>query len=303
MPDSQIQCSIDGLPFTPLHLAGHLHAPRGGRPRLPGPGDRRRSGIPQLVPTLYEWEVILPPDVDAARHHDHQAARRPLTGQLHQLLRVHRQRRPDRTRSSWSSSARSTAGRSSPATTPEEVEVLTAGAHTLEVRAVDETGNADPTPAVRDLDRRRHLGARHLDRLRARTPRPPRRRATFEFTGEEETGDAGVRVRVRARQRRVRRLLRAAVHGHRPDRRPARHVRARQGPGRQRRPDAGLLRVAGHRAGRHDAARHVHRLRPGRGRRSGPDVLFGFLSNEPVEEFECSLDGGAVRGLRGPCTS
>ena len=32
---------------------------------------------------------------------------------------------------------------------------------------------------------------------------------------------------------------------------------------------------------------------------SGPDVLFSFLATEPVEEFECSLDNAAVRGLRG----
>ena len=36
---------------------------------------------------------------------------------------------------------------------------------------------------------------------------------------------------------------------------------------------------------------------------SGPDVLFAFLSTEPVEEFECSLDNASVRGLRGACTS
>ena len=51
-------------------------------------------GLPPLVPTLYEWEVILPPDDDAARHDDHA---RPAGDhrELHQLARDHRPRRPD----------------------------------------------------------------------------------------------------------------------------------------------------------------------------------------------------------------
>ena len=106
--------------------------------------------------------------------------------------------------------------------------------------------NADPTPAVSNFTRRRRVGARHLDRLR---PRLRDHGDDGDVHVHRRGGDrrARVRVRVHARRHRVRAVLRAAVHDHRPDRRPARAVRARQGPGRQRRPDAGLLRVAGDR--------------------------------------------------------
>ena len=116
LTNSLITCSLDGLPFAPCTSPGHLHAPRGGRPRLPGPGDgavRLQHGHALAV------RVGGHPAArhDRSRHDDHQGPRRDHR-QLHLQLRVHRLRRPDRTSSSSTSSARSTAARSRAARFP-----------------------------------------------------------------------------------------------------------------------------------------------------------------------------------------
>ena len=161
-------------------------------------------------------------------------------------------------------------------------------------------GNVDPTPARPQLHGRRRVGARHVDRLRPELRDRRRRRATFTFTGEEETGEAGLRVRVRARRRRLRAAAPSAVHGHRPDRRPARDVRARQDPDGNVDPTPDFYEWLVTRAGRHDAARHVDRRRPGRGSavRPGRAVRLPQPTSR-VEEFECSLDGGPFEGCEG----
>ena len=72
---------------------------------------------------------------------------------------------------------------------PEEVEVLTRGAHRVEVRAVDETGNADPTPARRDFT---VVDISPPDTSIDSGPNSETNStsATFTYTGEEETGEA-----------------------------------------------------------------------------------------------------------------
>ena len=214
------------------------------------------------------------------------------------MLRVHRHRRPDaRARARVRVLARRRR-RSSGCETPEEVEVLTAGEHTLR-----------GARGRRGRQRRPDAGDPRPGRS-STCPRPTPRStsgpdsetdetsATFEFTGEEElTGDAGLRVRVLARQRRLRRLHLAA-HGHRPRRRPARVPGPRRGPRRHRRPDPGLLRVADHRPGRHHAARHVHRRRAAaRQLRPGRDLR--LRQQRAGRGVRVLARRRAVRGLRG----
>ena len=182
-----IQCSIDGLPFTactsPVTYT-HLEA-----------GDHEfmvqaigADGQIQLVPTLYEWEVILPPDTTPPDT-TITRGRAGADGELHHCFEFTGIDDQTARRSSSTSSARSTAGRSRAASSPEEVEVLTAGEHTFAVRAIDEAGNVDPTPATRtwtvvDLsapDTSIELGPDSETEATS---------ATFEFTGEEElTGE------------------------------------------------------------------------------------------------------------------
>ena len=101
---------------------------------------------------------------------------------------------------------------------PEEVEVSTRGAHRVEVRAVDETGNADPTPAFRDftvVD----ISAPDTSIDSGPNSETDATSATFTYSGEEETGEAVFEFECALDDARLRRLLRAAAHGHRP--RPA----------------------------------------------------------------------------------
>ena len=179
---------------------------------------------------------------------------------------------------------------------PEEVEVLTDGPHTLAVRAVDETGNADPTPATAQLDRRRPVARptpRSSSAPRRRRPRRPRDLRVHRRGGADRRGR--VRVRVLARQRRRSWPCTSPTPVHRPV--GGTHlfqVRAVDRAGIQR-PQPRLLRLDGHRT-------RPTRPRPTRssprtpGLNSGPDVIFGFNADEPVEEFECQLDNGPWEG-------
>ena len=70
MPDAQIQCSLDGLPWEPCGTTvTYTHLEEGDHDFQVQA--MSAFGLPPLVPTLYEWEVVLPPDVTPPEHDDH----------------------------------------------------------------------------------------------------------------------------------------------------------------------------------------------------------------------------------------
>src|SRR5919106_754288 len=187
MPDSQIQCSIDGLPFTqctsPVTYT-HLEA---------GDHDFQAQamsafGIPPLLPTLYEWEVVLPPDVTPPNT---TITKGPpaVTGSFINWLEF--TGFDDQTHElELDFECRVDGGVWESCSVPEEVEVLTRGDHRVEVRAIDETGNVDPTPAFRDF-RVVDLSVPDTSIDTGPNSETTETSATFTYTGEEElTGEA-----------------------------------------------------------------------------------------------------------------
>ena len=144
-------------------------------------------GLPPLVPTLYEWEVVLPPDVTPP---DTTITRGPppatasfvnwleMTGTDDQTAELEMEFECRVDNGPWES-----------CDAPEEIEVLTRGQHRVEVRAVDETGNVDPTPAFRNftvID----ISAPDTSIDSGPNSETGATSATFTYSGEEETGEA-----------------------------------------------------------------------------------------------------------------
>ena len=75
-------------------------------------------------------------------------------------------------------------------TTPQAYSGLADGSHTFEVRAIDQAGNVDATPASLHLDDRHHR-ADHLDRLGPAGSERISASASFTFSGTD-TGGSGV---------------------------------------------------------------------------------------------------------------
>ena len=126
---------------------------------------------------------------------------------------------------------------------------LTPGQHTLRVRAVDEGGFFDPTPATLVVDD--HPAARHRDRERAGA-RHHRRERDLHVHREQRRLD----LRVLAQQRPGVRDLRLGHHLPRPRAGPLRLPRPLRHERRHRRPEPGDPRLEGSRAGRDGGARH-----------------------------------------------
>ena len=189
-----------------LHLAGHLHPPRGGRPRVPGPGRSARRPDPAGADAL---RVGGHPRHrhDAARHHHHQGRAGP-DGELHLNCSSSpaSTTRPPRSRST--SSARSTAWTFDGCDVarrnrgPDRRRAHPRGARRRPGR------QRRPDARRRTRGRRRHLRARHLHRARARSPRPRTPARPSSSSARTTSRDAGDRLRVLARQRRVRRPAR-----------------------------------------------------------------------------------------------
>lgn len=291
IPGSLVLCSIDGLPFAPctspvtytfLEEGGHAFMVQAIGP----------DGQMQIVPSLYEWEIILGADTTPPETAITLGAPALTVNYINwfEFNGSDDQTHPLELGFECSLDGGPFVG----CETPEEIEVLTAGPHTLAVRALDLAGNADPTPAthawtVVDMsapDTSIELGP---DSETTSTS------AIFEFIGEEAlTGEpvfefecsldnadfapcvtphevtglaAGPHVfQVRAKD------LSGVV-----DPTPDFYEWLIIGPVDTTPPDTFI--VAGPPPDN-----------------SGPDVIFGFTSNEPVEAFECSLDGGPFEG-------
>ena len=118
---------------------------------------------------------------------------------------------------------RSTACSLGTCSTLETIEVDSAGEHLLQVRAIDEAGQVDPTPAERRVHDRRPQRARHGDRVRTRQPDDGPHRHVHVPRRDRAARPAGRDVRVRPRRRRLR-AMHIAAHG---DDRRARRRRPR----------------------------------------------------------------------------
>ena len=292
MPDAQIQCSLDGLPFEPCSgTVTYTHLEEGDH-------DLQVQalsvfGLPTLTPTLYEWEVILPPDVTPP---DTTITRGPpavtasfinwleMTGfddQTHEL-ELEFDCRLDN--GPWES-----------CDPPEEVEVMTRGAHRIEVRAVDETGNFDPTPAFRDfvvVD----ISAPDTSIDSGPNSETSSTSASFTYSGEEETGEEVFEFECAlddadyvdcSDQPYTVTGLSGGPH--------VMYVRARDPDGNvDPTPDFYEWLVSA--PVDTTPPDTVIFSGPAANSVSGPDVLFAFLSTEPVEEFECSLDNRPYEG-------
>ncbi len=157
--------------------------------------------MPQLIPTIYEWEVVLPPDVTAP---DTTITNGPPPITANTIVLLEMVGHDDQTHElEMEFECRLDNGPWESCDPLEEIEVLTRGPHRIEVRAVDETGNVDPTPAFRDFtlidlsvpDTSIDSGPELRDHLDERDVHVLRR------GGADRRG--GARVRVRARRRRT----------------------------------------------------------------------------------------------------
>jgi hypothetical protein len=287
-PGSLLLCSIDGLPFAPCTSpVTYTHLEEGGQEfqvMAVGP-----DGQMQLVPTLYEWEVVLPPDTTGPETTITRGA--PLLT-VNYISSFEFAGSDDQTHSLDLEFECSLDGAAfEQCETPEEIEVTTAGEHTLLVRAVDLAGNADPTPAVWEwtvVD----MSAPDTSIDSGPADETTETSATFEFSGEEPDGTPVTQFECSLDNAEFAPCtsphtvtgLFAGPHVF--------QARAVDSAGTvDPTPDFYEWLIAGTDVTPPDTF-ILSGPAPGN---SGPDVLFGFTASEPAE-FECSLDGAPFEG-------
>jgi hypothetical protein len=186
MPNSQVQCSLDGLPFEPCGpTVTYTHLEEGDHDlqvQALSP-----FGLPQLIPTLYEWEIILPPDPEDPNTIITKPVP-PITGSYINWLEFTGTDNYTDPLLELEFECSIDGGPFESCESPEEIEVLTAGAHRVEVRAVDEAGRVDQSPAVSEF---RIVDVSVPDTSIDTGPQDETTETTasFTFTGEEETGE------------------------------------------------------------------------------------------------------------------
>jgi parallel beta-helix repeat protein len=285
--DAMATCSIDGLPFTlcTSPVTYTFLEPGGHDFQIQAIG---ADGQLQLVPTLYEWEVILGPDTTPPETTITRGA--PVLTANH-INWFEFSGSDDQTHPlELGFECALDGGPFEQCETPEEVEVLTAGQHTLAVRALDIAGNADPTPAIHTWtvvdfsapDTSIDLGP---DSETTSTS------AIFEFSGFEELTDLPVFN------------FECSLDGAEFSTCTSPYEITGLAPGAHV-----LLVRAVDLAGVVDPSPDFYEwlilsdadvtppdtfiaAGPPVGN-SGPDVVFAFGASEPVAEFECRLDGG-----------
>ena len=159
VPGSMLHCSIDGLPFTMCESPMTYTHLQTGDHKFEVQAFGPLGGVNPYLPTLYEWEVALgldttPPDTQIVKGPPSVSASSVIqlefTGEDDQTLDIELEYECllDGILVGSCSSILST-----PTTpgVPYEIELLEGayGRHTVQVRAIDEMGNVDPTPATR----------------------------------------------------------------------------------------------------------------------------------------------------------
>ena len=300
----QIQCSLDGLPFLPCESPQTFHYLETGHHKFEvlAVGPITFEGA--RLPTLYEWEVSLPLDTTPP---ETQIIKGPPLLTANSVVGFEFTGIDDQTiplelefecllDGVLVGSCSSVLG--DPALgilpVPWEVEVLEGayGKHTVAIRAIDEMGNVDPTPATRTWT---YVDINSPDTSIELAPEEETEGtiAIFEFTGEDINGNVlfdfecsldgedflpcstphtveGLTVGPHNFQ--VRSISPSGVVDSTPE-----LVEWLIIPPLDLAPPETFI------------AHHP-------GAVSGPDVIFGFQSNELVEEFQCSVDGEEFSG-------
>ena len=282
IPDSMVQCSIDGAssphpgtavgefanctsPITYTYLQTGTHV---FRVQALGP-----NGLPNELrrPLQYTWEILLPPDTNPP---DTRILKGPPTLTGNYAVDFEFTGTDDQTMGldlefeclldgvllgSCDSIPTTETVLGTPYTVEVEENALR-GAHARDPRGRRvrqrrrDAGDAD-------VDVHRRDGAGDLHRARARV-RDRGHGRDLRVPRRGHRRHAGLQLRVRARRRRLP-AVRVAAHDREPDRRPA-LLRGSRGRGeRVARLDAGALRVADHPAGRHPRTAHDDRDRSG----------------------------------------
>lgn len=291
-PDTMTQCSIDGMPFTLCSSpVTYTHLEAGFNTfMVQAVGN---NGQVQITPSVYEWEVILPPDTTAP---DTTITAGPASLTAIFISTFEFTGSDDQTHAlELEFECSLNGGPFESCSVPHEVEVPAAGPQSFAVRAVDMSGNVDPTPATREwtvVD----LSAPETSIDLGPDSETAETSATFEFSGVDGLTDAPVFQFECALDNadfapctspHVVTGLAAGPHVF--------HVRAVD-PGGTVDPSPEfyewlILDTAG------DTTPPDTFIIAGPPvDNSGPDVLFGFASNEPVAGYECSLDAGPFEG-------
>lgn len=289
-PGAMILCSLDGLPFvlctspvTYTYLQTGSHTFMASAIGV--------DGQMQLVPSLYEWEIILGPDTTPP---DTTITKGPPALTVSYISMFEFTGLDDQTPPlELDFECSLDGGPFEACDLPHEVEVLTAGEHTLAVRAIDLALNVDPSPATRTwtvVD----MSAPDTSIDLGPASETESTSAIFEFSGLEPDGTpvfefecsldnveftpctspheiTGLALGAHVLQ--VRAKDPAGVVDPTPDFYEWLII----GPPDATPPDTFIL------------------VGPPPDN-SGPNVIFAFASNEPVAGYECSLDGGPFEG-------
>ena len=304
MPDAPLQCSIDGMPWAPCESpATYTHLETGDHKFEVRAMGFSGEPLEQLHPALYEWEVALPLDTTPP---DTRFVKSPPAMTANEEVLVEFTGMDDQTLDidlefECLLDGVLLGSCSSVLTTPElpgvpyrvEVEEGAFGRHTLAIRAIDEMGNVDPTPATRswtyvDLtapDTEIEIGPEEETEGTI---------AVFEFLGEDPLGmpvldfecsldeadftpcTSPLTVENLSLGPHVMQVRAVSANGV-VDPIPELYEWLVIPPFDLEPPDTVIASAPG--------------------ARTGPDAVFGFQSNElQVEEFECSVDGEPFSG-------
>jgi parallel beta-helix repeat protein len=290
-PDTAMQCSLDGEPFE------HCSSPKTYNHLEEGDHELLIQAMSEFgivtQPSLYEWEVVLPPDVTPP---ETQITKGPGAVTSNYISLFEFSGTDDQTGPlEMEFECSLDGGQFEDCENPEEIEVFTVGEHTLRARALDEAGNFDPTPAVRKwtvVD----ISAPDTSIDEGPNDETQETTATFTFSGEEPDGTAITEFQcaldgadfapcssphtVSGLSDGIHLMLVRAVD-------PAGNVDPI--------PDFYEWQIIG----ANDSTPPETTIAAKPPALSGPDVIFGFTSNEAVEEFECSLDGAAFSECEG----
>jgi parallel beta-helix repeat protein len=299
-PDAPVQCSLDGLPFESCSSPKtYTHLEEGDHSFVVQA--LNMSGLPPLTPPIpYEWEVVLGPDTSAP---DTRIVKGPpaltanyevgfeFTGIDDQTLGIELEFECllDGVLLGSCSSVLSEPGIPG---SPYVVETEAPGRHTFEVRAMDEMGNKDPTPAVRSWTVT-NLTAPDTSIEFGPEEESEGTVAMFEFIGQEELTDAPVFD------------FECSLDGEdfRPCTNPHLVENLTLGPHTMQ------VRAVGA-GGMVDLTPDIYEwlVLPPLGLAppdtfivsapdvSGPDAIFGFQSDQLTEEFECAIDAEPFSG-------